>query len=145
MAVLEQSLPHGDDNEAYMVKKTRSLRARYVYGFIFLSTNLLAWFVRDYGCRVLMRLQPTRVCEAQEENFFHVSGVLRVSLGCFIFFICMIFTTFGARNLNQARNAWHSGWWTLKFFLYLMSIIAAYVIPVNFIHIYGEVARMGAG
>jgi len=35
------------------VEKRRSLRARYYYGIIFLSTNLAAWFIRDYILRVI--------------------------------------------------------------------------------------------
>lgn len=37
----------------YSIKSKRSSRARYSYGIIFLITNLIAWFVRDYGERVL--------------------------------------------------------------------------------------------
>ncbi|KAF6157567.1 hypothetical protein GIB67_004505, partial [Kingdonia uniflora] len=33
----------------FSVERRRSLRARLVYGFITLLTNLLAWLVRDYG------------------------------------------------------------------------------------------------
>lgn len=41
----------------YSIKSKRSSRARYSYGIIFLITNLIAWFVRDYGERVLPVLQ----------------------------------------------------------------------------------------
>lgn len=40
-------------DSVYEVKRRQSLRARYVYGFIFFATNLLAWFIRDYGAKVL--------------------------------------------------------------------------------------------
>ena len=36
--------------------RRQSLRARYAYGFVFFATNLLAWFIRDYGARALRGL-----------------------------------------------------------------------------------------
>ena len=36
--------------------RRQSLWARYAYGFVFFATNLLAWFVRDYGARALRGL-----------------------------------------------------------------------------------------
>lgn len=43
-------------NVDYLVQRKKSLRARYSYGIIFLVTNLIAWFVRDYGQRLLPQL-----------------------------------------------------------------------------------------
>lgn len=50
------------------VEKKNSLRARYVYGFIFLLTNLFAWFIRDYGQKVLPELH-CKLC------LFHCTNV----------------------------------------------------------------------
>jgi len=36
--------------------RRQSLWARYAYGFVFFATNLLAWFVRDYGARAFRGL-----------------------------------------------------------------------------------------
>jgi len=47
--------PRGDGG-AYDARRRQSLRARYAYGFVFFATNLLAWFVRDYGARALRGL-----------------------------------------------------------------------------------------
>lgn len=44
------------NNVDYSVERKKSLRARYSYGIIFLVTNLIAWFVRDYGQRLLPQL-----------------------------------------------------------------------------------------
>uniref|UniRef100_N1QZZ7 Uncharacterized protein n=1 Tax=Aegilops tauschii TaxID=37682 RepID=N1QZZ7_AEGTA len=41
------------DSGAYEARKRQSLRARYIYGLIFFATNLLAWFIRDYGAKLL--------------------------------------------------------------------------------------------
>lgn len=43
----------------HLAERKKALRARYVYGIIFLITNLCAWFVRDYGQRVLPELHCT--------------------------------------------------------------------------------------
>lgn len=40
----------------YLAERKKPLRARYIYGVIFLIMNLCAWFVRDYGQLVLPQL-----------------------------------------------------------------------------------------
>lgn len=47
--------PRGEDG-AFDARRRQALRARYAYGFVFFATNLLAWFVRDYGARALRGL-----------------------------------------------------------------------------------------
>ena len=37
------------ENAADSLIRKKSLQARYIYGFIFFTTNLYAWFVRDYN------------------------------------------------------------------------------------------------
>lgn len=133
------------DGGAYGARRRQSLRGRYAYGFVFFATNLLAWFVRDYGARALRGLHHVPVCGAGDSKCFQSGGVLRVSLGCFIFFWVMFATTFGTRKLHEARNSWHSGCWILKSLVYAMSIGIPFIIPNIFIQFYGEVARLGAG
>ncbi|KHG07649.1 Serine incorporator 3 [Gossypium arboreum] len=87
-------------------EKKKSLRARYLYGIIFLITNLTAWFIRDYGHTIFPPL---------------------------------------TRKLYEACSKWHSGWWALKFFLLVVSMVVPFFLPPGFIQIYGEVARIGAG
>lgn len=52
----EEPVSAMQDNDAYSVKRKQSLQARYVYGFIFFTTNLFAWFIRDYGHKIFARL-----------------------------------------------------------------------------------------
>ncbi|XP_020085386.1 probable serine incorporator isoform X2 [Ananas comosus] len=130
---------------AYAVRRKQSLRARYIFGFIFFTTNLLAWFFRDYGYKILHGLRHIAVCGEKGDECFHAGGVLRVSLGCFIFFSVMFASTFGARKLHEVRDCWHSRCWILKFLLFLVSIVISFIIPKTFIQLYGEVARIGAG
>ncbi|KAL2506513.1 Chaperonin CPN60 [Abeliophyllum distichum] len=127
------------------IEKKKSLRARYSYGIVFLITNLIAWLFRDYGERALPLLHYTKACGIEEEDCFHTMGVLRVSLGCFIFFFTMFLTTCYTRKLYEARNAWHSGWWALKFIILAISLAIPFFIPLYYIQIYGELARVGAG
>ncbi|CAN6228757.1 unnamed protein product [Urochloa humidicola] len=137
--------PCGDGGGAYEARRRQSLRARYAYGLVFFATNLLAWFVRDYGARALRGLHHVPVCGAGDSKCFQSGGVLRVSLGCFMFFWLMFATTFGTRKLHEARNSWHSGCWIGKFLLYAVSIGIPFIIPNIFIQLYGEIARLGAG
>ncbi|XP_073102252.1 uncharacterized protein [Elaeis guineensis] len=125
----ERSIFARQESAIYSVKRKQSLQARYIYGFIFFLTNLWAWFVRDYG-----------------HKFLHILHcVLRISLGCFIFFSFMFVTTFRAEKLEEARNSWHSRCWALKVAIYLLSVMAPFIIPSGFIQLYGEVAHIGAG
>ncbi|KAG6733008.1 hypothetical protein I3842_01G205600 [Carya illinoinensis] len=43
-------------NVDYSAERKQTLQARYTYGTIFLITNLMAWFVRDYGQKLLPQL-----------------------------------------------------------------------------------------
>ncbi|KAH9625371.1 hypothetical protein KSS87_015200 [Heliosperma pusillum] len=62
--------------------------ARYVYGFIFLVTNFLAWVVRDYGQGAIKLLGMKQLGRFKEchggRDCSGTIGVLRVSLGCFL-------------------------------------------------------------
>ncbi|KAG8082611.1 hypothetical protein GUJ93_ZPchr0014g46946 [Zizania palustris] len=135
----------GVHEEARSRRRRQSLGARYAYGLIFFATNLLAWFIRDYGAKLLRGLHHVPVCGAGDSKCFQSGGVLRVSLGCFIFFWLMFATTFGARKLHGIRNSWHSGFWVLKSLVYAVSMITPFIIPNIIIQLYGEIARMGAG
>ncbi|XP_031501706.1 uncharacterized protein LOC116265293 isoform X2 [Nymphaea colorata] len=128
----------------YAVETKRALKARFAYGFIFFLTNLLAWVVRDYGHPVTAKLHYLKECHTGKECL-HTEAVLRVSLGCFIFFFCMFLTTFTARKLHYVSHLWHSGWWFLKFVIWISLMLIPFFIPSGFIQIYGEVARLGAG
>ncbi|XP_020529109.1 probable serine incorporator isoform X1 [Amborella trichopoda] len=139
----EQSLAQ-PDSVNYPAERKASLRARYVYGFIFLLTNLLAWFFRDYGDGILTELRYLKGCQGGEECL-HAEGVLRISLGCFIFFFFMFITTFRITKFHESCNFWHTGWWSLKCILLIASLLASFFIPSASIHLYGEVARFGAG
>lgn len=66
------------DGGAYGARRRQSLRARYAYGFVFFATNLLAWFVRDYGARALRGLHreflfpsefSSRICGLRKDAF----------------------------------------------------------------------------
>lgn len=118
--------------------------ARNVYGFIFLLTNLLAWMVRDYGNNALAELEHLKGCQGGHDCL-GTEGVLRVSLGCFIFYFAMFLTTVGTTKLHECRDSWHSGWWPLKSLMWIALMVIPFFIPSAFIQFYGEVARFGAG
>ncbi|XP_065849687.1 uncharacterized protein [Euphorbia lathyris] len=118
--------------------------ARYVYALIFLFSNLLAWAARDYGHGALSELEKLRLC-AGKSDCSGAEAVLRVSLGCSIFFIIMFLSTVGTSKLHDPRDLWHSGWWSAKIVLWIASTILTFLVPSEFIRIYGEIAHFGAG
>ncbi|XP_010413903.1 PREDICTED: probable serine incorporator [Camelina sativa] len=129
----------------YYQEKNNSLRARYVYGTIFLIINLCAWFIRDYAHRALALLPHVRSCGPEGSDCFHTLGVLRVSLGCFIFYLVMFLSTWNITKLHEFQNSWHSNYWSFKFLLLVLAMVASFFIPQLYIQIYGEIARVGAG
>ncbi|XP_050215279.1 uncharacterized protein LOC126666309 [Mercurialis annua] len=118
--------------------------ARYVYALIFLSANLLAWTARDYGHAALSEMDRLKVC-AGKSDCLGAEGVLRVSLGCFVFFIIMFFSTVGTSKFHDPRDSWHSGWWVSKIILWIALTVMAFLVPSAFIRLYGEISHFGAG
>ncbi|KAL8227366.1 hypothetical protein R6Q57_017198 [Mikania cordata] len=122
-----------------LVRKKKSLRARYTYGIIFSLVNLVAWFLRDYGQRVSLHFNIIKVCGHEGHECFQTVGVLRMSLGCFIFFFVMFLTTCGTTKLFSIRSTWHSGWWTSKLTILVITLVFSFFIPSDYIHIYGKI------
>ncbi|QCE05571.1 Serine incorporator/TMS membrane protein [Vigna unguiculata] len=129
----------------YAEGRKKSLRARYYFGIIFLIINFIAWFFRDYGQGVLPFILHMKACGKEGEECIHALGVLRVSLGCYIFFSVMFLTTVKTRKLHESWNLWHSGYWEVKFIILLVSMALPFFFPSELVQIYGEVARIGAG
>ncbi|KAF2567616.1 hypothetical protein F2Q68_00027879 [Brassica cretica] len=136
----------------YYQEKKKSLRARYIYGTIFLIINLCAWFIRDYAQKALTLLPHVSSCGPEGSHCFHTLGVLRrgkykleLSLAMKIFFLIMFLSTWNTMKLHQAQNTWHSDNWSFKFLLLVSVMVASFFIPQLYIQIYGEIARVGAG
>ncbi|RYR07552.1 hypothetical protein Ahy_B05g074929 isoform D [Arachis hypogaea] len=120
--------------------------ARYVYGFIFLVANLLAWAARDEltSLKALTQMKGLRGCKVGKDCL-GADGVLRVSFGCFLFFMIMYWSTAGTSKLKEGRDRWHSGWWLVKIVLWVAITIFPFYLPSEFIEVYGQVAHFGAG
>ncbi|XP_057467014.1 uncharacterized protein LOC130756502 [Actinidia eriantha] len=118
--------------------------ARYVYGLIFLLATLLAWAVRDYGHTTMKEMERFKGCRGGIECL-GTEGVLRVSLGCCIFYFVMFLSTAGTSKLCEGRELWHSGWWSAKILLMIGLTVVPFFVPSYVIRFYGEVAHFGAG
>ncbi|KAE9588206.1 putative serine incorporator/TMS membrane protein [Lupinus albus] len=120
--------------------------ARYVYGFIFLVANLLAWASRDElsSLSALLEMKGFRGCKVGKDCL-GTEGVLRVSMGCFMFYVIMFWSTVGTSKLNVVRDKWHSGWWSIKIVLWIATTIFPFLLPSQFIQFYGQVSHFGAG
>ncbi|CAJ1951835.1 unnamed protein product [Sphenostylis stenocarpa] len=120
--------------------------ARYVYALIFLLANLLAWAARDElsSLTALTQLKGLRRCKVGKDCL-GADGVLRVSMGCFLFYMIMFWSTAGTSKLKEGRDEWHSGWWLVKIVLLILVMIFPFLLPSELIELYGEVAHFGAG
>ncbi|KAK9072432.1 hypothetical protein SSX86_008866 [Deinandra increscens subsp. villosa] len=125
-----------------LVRRKKSLRARFTYGIIFSFVNLVAWFLRDYGQRVSLHFNILKACGPEGHECFQTVGVLRMSLGCFIFFFVLFLTTCGTTKLFSIRSTWHSGWWTSKFAILVITLVVSFFIPSDFIHLYGKLVKV---
>ncbi|CAO2193933.1 unnamed protein product [Urochloa humidicola] len=120
------------------------MMARYLYALIFLVTNLFAWTLRDYGDSALAELQRLKVCQGAR-YCLGAEGVLRVSLGCFLFFFAMFLSTVKTKKVHECRNSWHSEWWPVKVVLWLGLTALTFLAPSPLVQLYGKVAHFGAG
>lgn len=118
--------------------------ARYAYGFIFLITNFLAWVVRDYGKGAMKEIGRLTGCKGGPDCL-GTEGVLRVSMGCFLFFFTMFLSTVGTSKMHDRRDTWHSGWWSAKASMFLGFMILPFLLPTSIVEMYGEIAHFGAG
>ncbi|GMN50488.1 hypothetical protein TIFTF001_019650 [Ficus carica] len=105
--------------------------ARYVYALMFLVANLLAWAARDYGRSALTEMERLKGCDGGKDCL-GAQGVLRVSL-------------VGTSKLNERRDVWQSGWWSVKIVLWAAFTIIPFLLPSTIIQLYGEIAHFGAG
>ncbi|GER31381.1 serinc-domain containing serine and sphingolipidbiosynthesis protein [Striga asiatica] len=127
------------------VRKKKALRARYAYGVGSLETMEKGYCL----CCLIQKPvgQRSKNVTIQWECFESVLDVLYpyTYLNCNIFFFIMFLTTANTRKLHEVRHTWHSGWWGLKFILLLISFMIPFFIPSDYIQLYGELARVGAG
>uniref|UniRef100_A0A7N1A064 Serine incorporator n=1 Tax=Kalanchoe fedtschenkoi TaxID=63787 RepID=A0A7N1A064_KALFE len=122
------------------------LMARYAYGVLFAGVNLFGWAIRDYGIRVLKGVKFAGFHECKDgKDCLGAQGVLRVSLGCFLFYSVMFASTVGTKKLHGARDKWHSGWWSVKIVFWMALTVICFLIPSILPEIYGEIAHIGAG
>lgn len=139
-----ESMDYGDTWCSQFRNAPNPWMARYVYGLIFLVTNLLAWGVRDYGRSALTEMERLKGCHGARDCL-GAEGVLRVSLGCFTFYLIMFLSTAGTSKLHRPRERWHSGWWSAKILLWVATIVLSFLVPSVVIQIYGDIAHFGAG
>ncbi|KAG4992043.1 hypothetical protein AAZX31_09G171000 [Glycine max] len=120
--------------------------ARYVYGLIFLVANLLAWAARDElsSLSALTEMKGLKGCKVGK-NCLGADGVLRVSMGCFLFYMIMFWSTAGTSKLKEGRDEWHSGWWLVKIVVLVLVTIFPFLLPSELIDLYGQIAHFGAG
>ncbi|XP_031125199.1 probable serine incorporator [Ipomoea triloba] len=118
--------------------------ARYVYSFMFLLATLLAWIVRDYGSKTLSHFKRTNDCSDRAYCFGRM-GVLRVSMGCFMFYFLMFVSTLGTTKLMDRRETWHSRWWFAKIPMMIALTLLPFFLPSDLIEVYGHLSHFGAG
>ncbi|KAE8722552.1 Chaperonin CPN60-2 [Hibiscus syriacus] len=98
--------------------RNESLRARYVYGITFFFTNLIVWFIRDYGHGFFPPLYYKEACG--------ITGKFRMLR----IFLLTIYVCVDIK--------WHSGWWGMKLVLLLVSMVVPFFLPPDFIHVYAS-------
>lgn len=72
------------------------------------------------------------------EEWFQAQGVLRVSLGNFLFFMIFSLMMIGVKDQNDRRDSWHHGGWTLKIVVWTILVALMFFLPNAVIMIYGN-------
>eukprot|EP00850_Spirogloea_muscicola_P007941 SM000041S15500 [mRNA] locus=s41:479097:482666:- [translate_table: standard] len=118
--------------------------SKWIYASIFVVTSVAAWLIRDYSQPALKSLSVLRGCQAGHDCL-GAEGVLRISLGLFVFFAVMCASTVGTKKTDDCRDWWHTGWWPFKLISWFLLEFLPFFIPSGFFQAYGELARIGAG
>lgn len=89
---------------AYAVRRKQSLRARYIFGFIFFTTNLLAWFFRDYGYRILHGLRRKCIVPLYITYWKLLNAPCYISCGNIFFFAVCRFFSIAQKYVTHLRR-----------------------------------------
>ena len=89
-------------------------------------------------CSLVHAHAGLKVCQGARRHCLGAEGVLRVSLGCFVFFFVMFLSTVKARKVHDCRNSWHSDWWPAKIVLWLALTAVAFLAPSPLVQLYGQ-------
>ncbi|KAF9606715.1 hypothetical protein IFM89_028091, partial [Coptis chinensis] len=108
--VKESSLNVEWENFECSTERKKSIHARYVYGFIFLLTNLMAWLIRDYGQKFFAKINYLKACGVGGLECSRTIGVLRVSLGEVARIGAGIFLLLQLVSVIQFITWWNNYW-----------------------------------
>lgn len=54
-----------------------------------------------------------------------------------IFYFTMFLSTAGTSKLHEARETWHSGWWSAKILMMISLMVLSFFVPSAAVRIYG--------
>ncbi|DBA86260.1 hypothetical protein WJX77_011720 [Trebouxia sp. C0004] len=133
----------------WLTLEVRPHIAKYIYLVGFAITAVASWLLRDYSHNALEHIPQLRKCNAPDgtyENSCAGKGaVLRISFGNFLFFALHFILLIRVRRTTQARRLIHTGFWPLKFCLWIFLLGICFVMPNSAMSGYGQFARVLAG
>eukprot|EP00891_Asterochloris_glomerata_P004622 jgi/Astpho2/4622/e_gw1.00067.172.1_t len=131
------------------VTEVRPGIAKWIYFVGFAITAIASWLLRDYSEQALKRIPELKKCYNPDGDAVTScagkGAVLRISFGNFLFFAVHVLLTLGVRHGKNPRRLVHTGFWPLKFCLWIFALGICFAMPNNTFLGYGQVARILSG
>ncbi|KAJ9154382.1 hypothetical protein P3X46_027724 [Hevea brasiliensis] len=119
--------------------------ARLAYCGLFGLSLIVSWILREVAAPLLEKLPWIKSSDTHSKEWYQIQAVLRVSLGCFLFFAIFALIMIGVKDQNDRRDSWHHGGWIAKMVIWLLLVVLMFFMPNVIISIYGTVSKFGAG
>jgi hypothetical protein len=120
--------------------------ARIAYCGLFTMSLIVAWLLRDFAQPLLEKIPWINTfVDTPGKEWFQTQAVLRVSFGNFVFFLMFALLMVGVKDQNDQRDSWQHGGWMIKFVMWAVFIVLAFLLPNGVLNAYGTVAKFGSG
>ncbi|KMZ62744.1 Serine incorporator 3 [Zostera marina] len=120
--------------------------ARIAYCGLFGLSLVVSWILREIGAPLIEKIPWINNFDVPpSEEWFQAQGVLRVSLGNFLFFMIFSLMMIGVKDQNDRRDSWHHGGWTLKIVVWTILVALMFFLPNAVIMIYETLSKFGSG
>ena len=121
----------------------RRKAAKFVYMGYFLVASVAAWLLRDYGQPLLELIPAFDACE--QPVCYAKTAALRVTAGSAVFHGLLALVMLKVKRTSDSRDALQNANWTVKFLVWMLLMVCAFVIKNDAFIVYAQVARVFGG
>lgn len=114
-------------SKLFNIAGSSSLGTRLLYTAALLFNSVISWISMSANKSYLW---PDKTCTSTGECGFFTVHRLNFALG--ILHVMMAIVLIGVKSTRDSRASLQNSWWSLKFIVYLLLIVLAFVLPNNF-------------